>query len=309
MSKNTSAIISPKQGSVWKDPVTHMSFIWIEHGCFMMGQTESEKRQLIQEALEEIYNKYFKTKLPLHEVNVDGFWIGQYQVTVGQFRRFVQETGYKTEAEKEGWAWFFDGKDWEKENGVFWQSPGFSQEHDHPVVCVSWNDAMALCQWLNNKGNGTFRLPTETEWEYACRGGTKSIRFWGDDPDMACQYANVCDKTFQKKFPDLSWKSHDCDCGYVFTSPAGIYQPNPFNLYDMLGNVWEWCMDHFSEDAYNKHEHDSPIYEENGVSFRVVRGGGWFNARWFVRSAGRYGFVQNDRYGDLGFRLLRTIKP
>ena len=126
------------------------------------------------------------------------------------------------------------GSKFEKKAGVAWDTPGFTQTDRHPVTCVSWNDAKAFIEWLNKKGKGRFRLPTEAEWEYACRAGTTTIRFWGDGENEACKYANVAGSDEQETV-QLELAFFDCEDGYSWTAPVGSFRPNPFGLYDMLG--------------------------------------------------------------------------
>ena len=269
-----------------------------------MGQTETEKQELIRQVGEEIYKKWYGDEGPWHEVCVDGFWMGRHEVTRDQFRRFIDATGYKSDAEKEGYAWIWSDK-WEKKEGVDWRNAGFEQDGRHPVVNVSWNDARAMAKWITDQGNGKFRLPTEAEWEYACRAGTNTARFWGNDPDDACRYANVHDK-ISKRINKFKWTNHDCDDGYVKTAPVGSFRPNNFGLYDMLGNVWEWCDDIYAKDAYSKHSRKNSIYT-NGGSYRVIRGGGWESITRGVRCALRGDRSPGSRFILLGFRLLRTL--
>ena len=220
-----------------------------------MGQSESEKHYLIKARGKEKYEKYYKDEQPRHEVCVDDFYVARHEVTVGQFRKYIHDTGYRTDAEKntgghdgcyakkgsDGWNW---------RSGYDWNSPGFKQQDNQPVVCVSWNDSQKYISWLNKKSGKHYRLATEAEWEYAARGGTETIRFWGDDPDQACKYANVADQT--KSPRNTSWKpKHECNDGYWFTAPVGHYRPNPFGLYDMLGNVLEWTNDKYDSSYYS----------------------------------------------------------
>jgi len=287
----------------WTDPVTGMEFVWVPGGCFQMGQTESEKAQLIKEAGKKNYDKYYGDELPRHEVCVDGLWMSKHEVTRDHFRRFVESSAYKTDAEKQGWSWIWTDK-WEKKQGADWRNVGFDQNDRHPVVNVSWNDAKAMAEWMSKQGNGKFRLPTEAEWEYAGRAGTTTSRSWGDNPDDACRYANVHDLT-SKRVNKFDWTHHNCDDGYAVTSPVGSFTPNRFGLYDMLGNVWEWCEDIYSEDAYRKHQRNNPIYTEGGT-LRVLRGGSWYNSPRYVRSANRGRHEPGNRNSLIGFRLVRT---
>ncbi|WP_080801049.1 caspase family protein, partial [Desulfamplus magnetovallimortis] len=187
---------TPNKGDTWTEPVTGMEFVWVPGGCFQMGQTGDEKKQLLKEYSEEQYNTYFKRELPRHEVCVDGFWMGKYEVTNRQYRKF--KSGHDSKSYK-----------------------GHSLNGDNqPVAYVSWNDARAFIEWLNRKGNGKFSLPTEAEWEYACRGGSSSVRFWGNNADDACKYANVHDLTSKDKF-EFDWPNHNCNDGYAVTSSVG----------------------------------------------------------------------------------------
>lgn len=274
----------------WREPLTGMEFVWVPGGCYEMGSPLTEKGRHANEGLP-------------HKVCVNGFWIGKYEVTVGQFGAFVKATGYRTDAEKQGFSWIYDGK-WIKKPGYTWRKPGFYQNNRHPVVNVSWNDAEAMAKWLTKHSKGHFVLPSEAQWEYACRGGTQTARFWGNNPAQACTYANVADLSAAKVFP--AWTVHDCRDGYVYTAPVGSFQPNPFGLYDMIGNVWEWCADSYqSGEAYSEHHPDNPLYR-NGSTSHVIRGGSWLSPPQNARCAARDHLQFADRRSyDLGFRLIR----
>jgi formylglycine-generating enzyme required for sulfatase activity len=245
---------------------------------------------------------------PVHEVCVDGFWMGKYEVTRGQFMRFVKDSGYETTAERAGESYVFNqasGWEWKKMSGYYWLNAGFDQNDAHPVVHVSWNDAKAFADWLSRRVGEKFRLPTEAQWEYACRAGTRTIRYWGDDPDNACRYANVADTTL---FPGDAGKwsnRHECSDGYWGTAPVGNYKPNEFGLYDMLGNVWEWCSDWYDEDYYGRSPRDNPE-NSKAAKYRVLRGGSWNFSPMVVRCAVRNRIVPDNTNPDLGFRLVRS---
>jgi formylglycine-generating enzyme required for sulfatase activity len=133
----------------------------------------------------------------------------------------------------------------EEVEGLNWRKPGFDQQSTHPVTCVSWDDATAFCQWLSREDGRTYRLPTEAEWEYACRAGTDTLFFWGDDPDAGEGYLNAADETGTPDGRSWTHKFNFKD-GYAATSPVGRFKPNAFGLHDMLGNVWEWCSDWYA---------------------------------------------------------------
>jgi formylglycine-generating enzyme required for sulfatase activity len=282
---------APQPGEVWTEPVTGMEFVWVPGGSFMMGSPVGEKDRDDDEG-------------PVHQVQLDGFWLGKHEVTRGQFGMFVEATGYKTEADKEGGAWGYKGGKWDYHQGLNWRQAGFAQDDSHPVVCVSWNDARDMAAWLSERGNGKFQLPTEAQWEYACRGGTTTSRFWGENPDEACKYANVADQALQESITDWSHKIHNCNDGYIYTAPAGSFRPNPFGLYDMLGNVWEWCADLYSKDDYSKHQRLTAISMDAGAH-RIIRGGGWNSYPRRGRCAHRNNDDASRRHQFLGFRLSR----
>jgi len=278
------------EGRQWVEPLTGMPFVWVPGGCFPMGSHEGEKGRDRDEG-------------PVHQVCVDGFWMGQREVTRGEFRRFVEATGYVTDGEREGFSWVYTGV-WEKRAGYSWRRPGFFQDDTHPVVHVSFNDALAMARWLGKKGGGSFSMPTEAQWEYACRAGRLEARFWGEGPDEACRYANGADLTAAKDFP--SWTVHGCSDGFVFTAPGGSFEPNRFRLHDMLGNVWEWCADTYDAQGYRKHGPKNPTIVDPSQTARVIRGGSWYSRPEHLRCAKRDGLSRPDRRSqDLGFRLIR----
>ncbi len=259
----------PMEEAVWREPITGMEFVRVAGDCFQMGSPSGESGR-------------YKDEGPVHEVCVDGFWMGKYEVTNAQYRRF--KSGHNS-------------KDY---------AGNSLNGNNQPAVYVSWDDAKAFAGWLNRQNGGRykFKLPTEAEWEYAARAGTSTARYWGDDPDDACGYANVHDQT-SKRINKFSWKHHSCDDGYAATAPVGRFKPNAFGLYDMLGNVWEWCEDIYDKGAYGKHNRSNPVITSGG-SGRVIRGGSWSGGPRDVRSADRDGADPGGRIVNLGFRLLRT---
>ncbi len=182
-----------------------------------------------------------------------------------------------------------------------WRNPGFDQTDEHPVVNVSWNDAVAFAQWLSHKDGKTYRLPTEAEWEYACRAGTTTRFSNGDKLEGVVAVGNVKDRTAKEKQPTWGTNIATRD-GYVYTSPVGRFQPNAFGLFDMHGNAEEWCSDGYDADYYQQSPVDDPP-GASGVSDRVNRGGGWYNIPANNRSAGRWHYPPGASVTWLGFRL------
>ena len=292
----------PQAGQVFRDTLSDgtrgPALVVIPAGEFQMGSPESEAGRGSDERRHRV--KIEKT-----------FALGQYEVTVGEFRRFVAAKNYQTDAEKnaggsEGcFISYREGNEWKYgyRAGFSWKKPNFQQGEDHPVVCVSWNDALAYVKWFSQETGQTYRLPTEAEWEYAARAVTPTARYWGDDPSQACRYANVADRTAEQTF--LGWTIHDCTDGYVYTAPVGSFQPNAWKLYDMLGNVWEWTCSEWDE-KYGGAE--SRCSTNNGTTgARAVRGGSWFYFPVRVRSALRFWYDPTHRNYYRGFRLARSL--
>ena len=253
-------------GAPFTDPTTGMEFVAIKGGCFEMGDAVGDGDP---------------NERPVHQVCVSDFSLGKYEVTNAQFKKFSPQ-----------------------------HNSGSSQkanldEDKQPVVNVSWEDAVAFAKWLSQKTGQTYRLPTEAEWEYAARAGSKTSRFWGNNPDEACNYANVADVTTAKSRP--SWTTFACNDGYAVSAPVGSFKPNGYGLYDMLGNVWEWCEDIYNSEAYGKLPKDNPVFAGSG-EYRVMRGGGWSNGPLGIRSSHRVGLSPDFGHQSLGFRLVKTVK-
>jgi len=275
-----------------------MKLVLIPAGKFMMGSPETEKDRDKDETQ--------------HEVTISNpFYMGITHVTVDQFAAFVKDSGYKTDAEKDGWSVGFEIKDGKialkKMNGCSWRNASFEQNGDHPVVQVSWNDAKAFCDWLSKKSGKTVVLPTEAQWEYACRAGTKTAYPWGDAPDDGKGWANASDQSLKKKLPNAppEWKFFGWDDGFVFTAPVGSFKANAFGLYDMNGNAGQWCQDRYG--AYEKGASTDPTGPDTG-SYRVLRGGCWSNYPQYCRSAIRGGYVPVTRLSKFGFRVVLDLK-
>ena len=248
-----------------------LKLVRVPAGKFTMGSPKTER-------------KHSKTESPLREVTISrDFYMSRCEITRGQFAEFAKATEFNTQAETDGWAYAWDGKKWDKIKGASWRKVGHEQTDDHPVVCVTWSDAVAFCKWLGGKTGRTVRLPTEAEWEYACRAGKQTIFSWGDTLAEGKGVCNVADQTAKKQF--RRWNVFPWEDGYVFTAPVGSFKPNAFGLYDMHGNVWEWCSDWYGRD-YSKAGKVDPTGPETG-RYRVIRGGSWMSSAPVVRSAYR----------------------
>lgn len=256
---------------------------------------------------------------PVHPVELAPFAMGITTVTVREFAAFVAATGYRTTAEREGWSFVFAGllpdvfpptrgaaaaPWWRQVFGADWQHPegphaSVAGREDHPVVHVSWDDARAFCAWL---GDGA-RLPTEAEWEFAARGGTERTPFWwGNDLIPDGKHAmNV----WQGQFP----RKNTVADGYVGTAPANAYAPNPYGLFNLTGNVWEWCADWFDPGTYAASPLENPTGPAHGVA-RVMRGGSYLCHRSYCnryRVDARSSNTPDSTAGNIGFRIVRSL--
>jgi formylglycine-generating enzyme required for sulfatase activity len=237
---------------------------------------------------------------PVHTVALKPFWIDTHEVTVARFARFLTATGYRTDAEKFGWSGVFDVKtgEWGKVDGADWRHPDGPQSNaapDEPVCQISWRDARAYAAWAGK------RLPTEAEWEYAARGGLTGQRYaWGDELRPGGQpVANW----WQGRFPD----NDTGEDGFRQRAPAGSFAPNGYGLYDVAGNVWEWCADWYAADYYQNSPPANPAGASNGEE-RVIRGGSWMCAENFCSSyrvASRSHATPDSGLNNLGFRCAR----
>jgi len=297
-----------------------MKLVLIPAGEFMMGSHESAEQTaaFFNRTYSVNWNKakFFEDEHPLHRVRItEPFYLGIYHVTRGQFAQFVEATGYKTDSQKGKGALgvnpdmkisYQQEKFFQLDKIYTWFYPGFEQTDEHPVVAVTWNDAMAFCRWLTQKEGKRYRLPTEAEWEYACRAGTTTRYSNGDDPEKVTQIGNIADATYSARFPGSSGaKSSD---GYAFTSPVGSFHPNAFGVYDMHGNAWEWCSDWYDPKYYAVSSKVNPTGPRSG-KYRVTRGYCWGGVPVSVRSAKRDCFPPGGpTQVDIGFRVVREVK-
>jgi sulfatase modifying factor 1 len=256
---------------------------------------------------------------PVREITLNPFYIDTTTVTNGQFSEFINATAYVTEAERYGWSFVFYGLLSEEDNktdfqvaaqtpwwcaisGAKWNQPEgknstIDERMDHPVVHVSWNDAIAYCQWANK------RLPTEAEWEYAARGGLVQKKFpWGDELIQDGEHhCNI----WQGNFPDYN----TLDDGYLGTAPAKSFKPNNFGLYNVAGNIWEWCNDWFSPDFHKTGKTKNPAGPLQGNA-RVMRGGSFLCHHSYCnryRVAARSSNTPDSTTSNIGFRCVMDV--
>jgi formylglycine-generating enzyme required for sulfatase activity len=263
----------------------------IPAGSFMMGSPANEVGRHNSEGPQ----RQMTLRAPLA--------VGRFPITVAEYRAFVTATGRGDG----GSCWIWAGGRWEEQPGRSWRSPGFRQEDDHPVVCVSWEDAGAYARWVSQRTGRTYRLLTEAEWEYAARAGTRTRWWWGEDEAQQCRHANGADQTARSQVPGASgWSVAPCNDGYAYTSPVTRFGDNRFLLHDMGGNVYQWVQDCYVA-SYPPGSGDASVAVTTGdCSARVLRGGSWDGTPQHLRAANRGGNTPGIRFGSIGFRLART---
>jgi sulfatase modifying factor 1 len=256
-----------------------IKLVRVPPGEFTMGMPPNEKRD--------------GNGVTQHRVKLThGFMIGATEVTRAQFAAFVADTGYQTEAESDGkgGAGYVNGA-WTQGIEFSWKNPGFAQAADHPAVDISWNDAKAFCAWLSRREGKTYRLPTEAEWEYACRAGTTTVYCSGDNLD---------------DLKRVAWASY----GATFFSAGGTARvatlaPNAWGLFDMHGNACEWCEDWYGDYPEGPAVFADPTGPANGKS-HVLRGGGWSGNLRTLTAAYRRRNETTRQENAVGFRVVRV---
>jgi formylglycine-generating enzyme required for sulfatase activity len=244
-----------------------MDMVPIKGGIFVMGAESGRGGE---------------DEMPAHEVTLSPFFISETEVTVAQWKAFCKGSDTR----------------WNKWNDVTTYSPADT----YPVCFVSWEDAQEFCAWLSTKEGRTYRLPTEAEWEFAARGGLQGKPFpWGDrEPDGT--QCNFADRLEFEKDKDV-WADQNIADGYAYCAPARSYPPNGFGLYNMAGNLWEWCGDWYCATHYKESAAQDPNGPTSG-RLRVIRGGAWCFYPDMLRVSNRYGVDPTLRSGFAGFRVV-----
>jgi len=237
------------------------------------------------------------------------FLVSKREITVGEFRRYVEATGTKAVPGCRIWA----GGQWVQDPDRSWRDPGFAAapRDDDPVVCVSWNDARAYAEWLSSESGKRYRLPSEAEWEYVARGGTPFPRYWGEHDSredlplsLACDYANVYDSSAVDalRFP---YPNARCSDGATGLAPVAQYKPNAFGVHDIIGNAREWVMDCFTGSYAGRPQDVRAWTWQGGCELKGVRGGSFASRPRDARAPARGAELTGHRQSDLGVRVVR----
>lgn len=282
-------------GGVFRDCADCPEMVVVPAGAFVMGSTEEEAER------EGVPPAFAARERPAHRVVVDApFAVGRFHVTRGDFAAFERMTGYGTR----GGCWIGTGTDFVFDHRRSWTRPGYAQTDRDPVVCVSWQDAVAYAAWVSTRAGHTYRLLTEAEWEYAARGGTAGARWWGSEPGRHCGHANAADASLRRQAPQFS--SADCDDGFPRTSPVDAFPANPFGLFDVLGNAGQWVQDCWLDNYVGAPDRADRMRTEASCVARTARGGAWSSVPWRLRAAVRLRNSADIRFDNLGFRLARS---
>lgn len=283
-----------------------MKFIIIPPGEFMMGDTEEEVIQAVELMTENVgepsdsHKARMNSSKPQHEVVISKpFLMGTHELTQNLFRQFVEETNYQTDAEKDGKGGygFLQGKQVQAPQFLWNTNYGVDQPEVAPVINVSWNDATEFCKWLSTKEGKRYRLPTEAEWEYACRAGTTTMFSFGEELALVKEHAWFTENSLNvdEKYPH----------------PVMTKKPNPFGLFDMHGNVYEWCQDWYDESYYTTLAGKKTVDPEGPITKRanrVLRGGCWQRWSMDLKSSYRDRISPLNRNLNVGFRIVCELE-
>ena len=310
-----------KPGTVFKDCDICPEMVVIPAGSFLMGSPveetdrenmaaegdtaagpgEGEGRPVIRGTRPQVAS----WEKPLVEVTIaKPLAVSRFEITVGEYSAFIDGTARWASGGCR--AYNDDGSMFETKLGLTWRDPDFEQSDRSPVVCVNWYDAFRYTEWLSFITGETYRLLSESEWEYAARAGTQTARYWGNGIDEACEYSNVGDLDMADA---LGWRNREFTCrdGAVFTAAVGSYKPNAFGLYDMLGNVWEW-IEYCWHWNHAGHPTDGSAWTTGDCTERRInKGASWSHYPWGMRAAVRNPAGIETRYNTTGIRVAREI--
>jgi formylglycine-generating enzyme required for sulfatase activity len=284
-------------GAIFTDCTNCPEMVMIPGGTTEMGAAGEDLAIISPEAA--AYEQ------PRHKITVRTFALGRTAVTRAQFSAFVFETGYKVA----GGCGGFDLKTnaFGQHPLMNWLDPGFVQSDRDPVVCVSYDDAVAYVKWLTRKTRRPYRLPSEAEWEYAARAGTSTLRYWGDAE--SCLYTNAADRAaVAAGLVDSAGAAFACNDGHATPAVTGSFKPNGFGLYDMLGNTAQWLAD-CEHGTYEGAPTDGRPWTGETNCRRMLRGGAWMTAPSSIRVARRSSDPHDAHGNGLGFRVARDTEP
>jgi len=267
----------------FKDHPDGPEMVVVPAGSFTIGSPDSEPGRFDSEGPQR--------KIAIARV----FAVGRHAVTRGSFAAFVNNTGYKTD----GGAYVWSGSEWKLDPKASWRNPGYAQDDSHPVVCINWDDAKAYVKWLSEQTGKAYRLLTEAEREYVARADTTTPFWWG--ASITPKQANYDGNYVYGGGAKGEWRKS--------TMPVGSFEANPWGLYNVHGNVWEWCEDVWHDDLNGLPTDGSAWLQGADASRRVLRGGSWNYFPPYLRAAFRGRYPSDNRNNNIGFRVGRTLTP
>lgn len=293
-----SAAEPSRPGAVFRDCPDCPELVVLPVGSFLMGTAPGQQ---------------IPTEVPAElspvSIRIDrSFAMGRFEVTRGEYAVFARDTGRdKTLVRCRTWV---EEKQGFRDLDIRWDAANVpaSPTERHPASCIDWHDAVAYADWLSAKTGARYRLPSEAEWEYAAKAGTRTLRPWGNDPDGGCREVNANDRSTVRRYP-LGWGKVDCDDGFADVAPVGSLRPNAWGLYDMLGNVWEWAEDCSSLDYIGRPTDARAWVWDGGCKRRIQRGGGWSTGPERTRPGFHGDGTADDRADFAGFRVVRELGP
>jgi formylglycine-generating enzyme required for sulfatase activity len=274
-------------------------------GSYMMGTAVEDR------LIDPRTGKPATNDSPQHQIDIrEPFAIGKYEVSVAEFRVFIEQSGYQPIEKCMG---FSKRESFEISTEITWDKPDFEQDENAPVGCVSFFDAEAYANWVSRRTGEAYRLPTEAEWEYAARAGSTSSYFWGNRETDTCDYANVRSTgayaiSSRQAESDLN-VGFPCDDNAKQSSPVGSYDPNAFGIYDMQGNTWEWVADCSHKDYVGAPADGSAWIDAKACRFAVIRGGSYLNLVERSSTTVRAGRPRSGGATNMGFRIARGQTP
>ncbi|MCI0537057.1 MAG: formylglycine-generating enzyme family protein [Verrucomicrobiales bacterium] len=261
-------------------------------GEFLMGSPEDYSKTMAAKVNGDWYRESALSEWPQRRVKIaQPFYLGACEVRLAEFKQFIDATGYVTLAERDGKGGDGSGPDgkWTTKPEYNWRNTGLPWDGDRPVMNVAWLDAAAFCEWLTKKEGARYRLPTEAEWEYACRAGTSTPFYWGDDESQRNDYA---------------WSP--ANAKGAGPQRVGQLKPNAWGLYDMTGNVYEYCSDYWTTNLFQAALLVDPTGPRSG-EFRAIRSASWGTNPLHCRSAFRGSVGETQRNCRDGFRVVREL--
>ena len=286
---------APRAGQIIKDCADCPEMVVIPAGSFTIGSNAAEQALAVAAGLK---TELVSPESPQQRVKIRSFAAGRYAISKGEFAAFVRAKGYQTEAERGDGCFVWNRKEWKKDADYNWRNVGFAQPDNHPVVCVSWNDAQAYIAWLNQISGQTYRLLSEAEREYAARGGSQSAFWWGDS-------INTAQANYFGTGP--SYSGSPKGEARAATVPVNSFSPNPFGLYNVHGNVWEWVEDCWHNNYSGAPTDGSAWTTACNSNGRVLRGGSWSSNPANLRSAYRIRYTPDIRFDVYGLRLAKSL--